>query len=591
MNSIAAYGMPQSKSLGDYLGVIRRHRGMALIVSLSALLVTAVITLAWPPVYRSTATILIEQQEIPPDLVRSTVSTYAAQRIQTINQRVMTRTNLTEIIKKYDLYAKKRRSEPMEVVIEEMRDDVKLDMISADVVDPRNGQPTKATIAFTLSYENENPQLAQKVANELTSLFLNENLSSRREMATQASDFITEEANRVSDQLIKLERQLAKFKERNGDSMPDLMQFNMQLAERVDRELSDVEQNLRSLKERHINLESQLAQVSPSGAAYSDSGERILGPVDRLKSLRAKYISQSAIYAPDHPDRVRMRKEIASLEAEVGKPDSSAKDLETSLTSTRGELAEDRKRYGDGHPTVQRLERQVAALEKALAKQQAQPDANNSVTKDADNPAYIQLQTQLQTVDAETASLRQKQADLQAKLQDIDQRVAESPLVESKYRELTRDYDNAWAKYKELKAKQMEAKLGQALETQRKGERFTLIDPPVLPEKPASPNRLAIMLLGAVLSLGGGVGTVAVRDAVDGTVRGERDVTELIEMPPLAGIPYIETDEELRRRKFIRIGIVVTVLAAITAAVALMNFFYMPLDVMWFTVQRRLGLS
>lgn len=591
MNSIAAYTMPQGKSLSEYLSILRRHRGMALIVSLSALLVTVVIALAWPPVYRSTATILIEQQEIPPDLVRSTVSTYAAQRIQTINQRVMTRTNLTEIIKKYDLYAKKRRTEPMEVVIEKMRDDVKLNMVSADVVDPRNGQPTKATIAFTLSYENETPQLAQKVANELTSLFLNENLSSRREMATQASDFITEEANRVSDQISKLESQLAKFKERNGDSMPDLMQFNMQLAERVDRELSDVEQNLRSLKERRIYLESQLAQVNPSGAAYSDSGERILGPVDRLKTLRAKYIGLSAIYAPDHPDLVRMRKEIASLEAEVGQTGSATKDLEKSLTSVRGELAEDRKRYGDGHPTVQRLERQVDALEKALAKQQAQPDVNTIVTKDADNPAYIQLQTQLQTVEAETTSLQQKQADLQAKLQDIDKRVAESPLVERKYRELTRDYDNAWAKYKELKAKQMEAKLGEALETERKGERFTLIDPPVLPEKPASPNRLAIMLLGAVLSLGGGVGTVAVRDVADGTVRGERGVTELIEMPPLAGIPYIETDEERRRRKFMRIGIAVALLATLATAVALVHFFYMPLDVLWYAAQRRLGLS
>lgn len=591
MNSLAAYAVPQGKTLSNYLIIVRRHRGMALVVSLSALVITAVIALAWPPVYRSTATILIEQQEIPPDLVRSTVSTYAAQRIQTINQRVMTRSNLTEIIKKYDLYARKRRSEPMEVVIEEMRDDVKLNMISADVVDPRNGQPTKATIAFTLAYENETPQLAQKVANELTSLFLDENLSSRREMATQASDFITDEANRVSDQISKLESQLAKFKERNGDSMPDLMQFNLQLAERVDRELSDVEQNLRSLKERHIYLESQLAQVNPSGAAYSDGGERVLGPVDRLKTLRAKYIGLSAIYAPDHPDLVRMRKEIASLEMEVGQHSSAAKDLDKSLTAARGELAEDRKRYGDGHPTARRLERQVTALEEALAKQQAQPNVNSVVTNDADNPAYIQLQTQLQTVEAETTSLLQKQGDLQAKLQDIDKRIAESPLVERKFRELSRDYDNAWMKYKELKAKQMEAKLGEVLETERKGERFTLIDPPVLPEKPASPNRIAIMLLGIVVSLGGGVGTVAVRDAVDGTVRGERGVTELIEMPPLAGIPYIETDEERRRSRIMRIGIVATALVVIATAIVLVHFLYMPLDVMWYVAQRWLGLS
>ena len=590
MNSIAAYAMPQVKTLRDYLAILRRHRGTALIVALSALLATAVIALVWPPVYRSSATILIEQQEIPPDLVRSTVSTYADQRIQIINQRVMTRTNLMEIIKKYDLYAKERRRDPMEVVIERMRDDIQLKTVSADVVDPLNGRPTQATIAFTLAYENKSPQVAQKVANELTSLFLDENLSSRREMASQASNFLTEEANQVSDQISKLESQLAKFKESNVDSMPELVQFNMQLADRTDRELMDVEQDLRSLKERRIYLESQLTQINPRGDLYSESGERVLGPVERLKTLRAKYISLSAIYAPDHPDLVRMRKEIASLEADVGQTGSTAKELETSLTSARGDLAESRKRYGEDHPTVLRLERQVAALEKALAKQR-QPDDNTTVTKDADNPAYIQLQAQLQTVEAETNSLLQKQTDLKAKLEDIDNRVAESPLVERKYRELSRDYDNAWAKYKELKAKQMEAKLAEALETERKGERFTLIDPPLLPEEPASPNRLAIMLLGVVFSFAGGVGTVAIKDAVDGTVSGARAVTALLTMPPLAGIPYIETDEDRRRRKVRRIAAAIAVAAVIATAIALVHFFYMPLDVLWYAAQRRLGLT
>ena len=424
MNTLAAYAAPPSRTLRNYLEILRHHRAAGLIVSLCALAVTLAAAVLWPPVYRSSATILIEQQEIPPDLVRSTVSTYADQRIQIINQRVMTRTNLMEIIKKYDLYASERRRDPMEVVIERMRDDIQLKTVSADVVDPRNGVPTQATIAFTLAYENKSPQVAQKVANELTSLFLNENLSSRREMAAQAADFLTDESNRVSDQISKLESQLAKFKESNVDSMPELVQFNMQLADRTDRELMDVEQDLRSLKERRIYLESQLAQINPRGDLYSESGERVLGPVERMKTLRAKYISLSAIYAPDHPDLVRMRKEIASLEADVGQTGSTAKELEASLTSARGELAESRKRYGEEHPTVQRLERQVAALEKALAKQR-QPDDNTIVTKDADNPAYIQLQAQLQTVEAETNSLLQKQTDLKTKLEDIDNRVAE----------------------------------------------------------------------------------------------------------------------------------------------------------------------
>lgn len=585
MSSIATYAMPQVKTLRDYLDILRRHSGTALIVSLSALLVTVVIALAWPPIYRSSATILIEQQEIPSDLVRSTVTTYADQRIQIINQRVMTRSNLMEIIKKYDLYSKERRSDPMEAVIDRMRGDIQLKTVSADVVDPRNGRPTQATIAFTLSYGNESPQLAQKVANELTSLFLDENLSSRREMAAQASDFLTDESNRVSDQITKLERELARFKERNIGSMPDLMQFNMQLADRTDRELMDVGQELRSLKERRIYLEAQLTQINPRGSLYSESGERVLGPVERLKTLRAKYIGLAAIYAPDHPDLVRMRKEIASLEAEVGDTGSTAKELEASLSFARGELAESRKRYGDVHPTVQRLERQVAALDKALAKQR-QPDDNTTVTQSADNPAYIQLQAQLQAVEAEITSLEQKKTDLDAKMHDIDNRVAVAPLVEEKYRKLTRDYDGAWVKYKELKAKQMQAKLAQSLETERKGERFTLIDPPLLPEKPTSPNRLAIMLLGVVFSLAGGVGTVAVRDNLDSTVRGPKVVASLTNMMPLAGIPFIETNEDVRRRVRRRWIIGGTAALVMCSAILIEHLFFVPLDVLWFKILR-----
>lgn len=589
MNNATTYPMPQTKSLSDYIEILRRNINMALVVSVSILVATLVIVFVWPPAYRSSATILIEQQEIPPDLVRSTVSTYADQRIQIINQRVMTRTNLEEIIKKYGLYSKTRRNEPMEVVVEKMRDDIHLKTISANVVDPRNGRPTQATIAFKLSYESESPQLAQKVANELTTLFLNENLSSRREMASQASDFLTTEANQVSNQISKLEKQLANFKERNLDSMPDLVQYNMQLAERTDREMMNVDQDLRSLKERRIYLQSRLAQINPSGALYSENGEHVLGPLERLKTLRAKYISLSAVYAPDHPDLIRMRKEITSLESEVGKVGSTAKELESSLTAAKGELAADRKRYGDSHPTVQRLENQVDALEKALNKQR-QSDVNTTLINDADNPAYIQIQAQLQTVEAKMDSLQKKKTDLKAKLSNIDKRVAETPLVEQKYRKLTRDYDNAWAKYKELKAKQAEAKLAQSLEMERKGERFTLIDPPLLPERPASPNRTAIVLLGIVLSIVGGFSAVVIRDSVDGTVSNARVVTTLIEMPPLVSIPYIVTEVEKGRRRFVRVLAIVLMMSVIGAAAVAVNYFYKPLDIIWYLLLRKLGI-
>src|SRR6202012_2408507 len=124
-----------------------------------------------PPHYRSAATILIEQQEMPQDLVRSTVTSYADQRVQVISKRVMTTETLLNIIRRYDLYPKERARETREALLNRMRKDIGMRMISADVIDPRSGHPTSATIAFEVSYSSRSAEMAAKVANELTTLY------------------------------------------------------------------------------------------------------------------------------------------------------------------------------------------------------------------------------------------------------------------------------------------------------------------------------------------------------------------------------------------------------------------------------------
>ena len=161
------------KSLSDYLDALRRRRTAILLTAGGLFIVSVLIAFLLPPVYRSTATILIEEQEIPPDLVRSTITTYAWQRIQTISQRVMTRNNLMEIVNKYGLYPSKRGKETVEETIERMQKAIKLDPISVDVIDPRSGRPMPAMIAFTLAYDGEGAEVTQKVANENDTMYLN----------------------------------------------------------------------------------------------------------------------------------------------------------------------------------------------------------------------------------------------------------------------------------------------------------------------------------------------------------------------------------------------------------------------------------
>ena len=179
-----------------FSAVKRRARPMALAFGL-VFGAAALAALLWPPTYRSSGTILIEQQEVPTDFVRSAVTSYADQRVQMISQRVMTSANLLGIIDKYKLYPADRDKVARETLVDRMRDDIGLHMISADVVDPRAGRTTKATIAFSVSFDSRSAPTAAQVANELTTLYLSENVETRKQLAADTAGFLKDESERL----------------------------------------------------------------------------------------------------------------------------------------------------------------------------------------------------------------------------------------------------------------------------------------------------------------------------------------------------------------------------------------------------------
>ncbi len=269
--------------------MLRRRGRIIGAVFAAAFVAVTLISVLWPPTYSSTGTILIEQQEVPTDLVRSTISSYASQRIQVISQRVMTTANLLRVIEKYDLYPAERRKKGRETIIQMMRDDIRFRTISADVIDPRQGRPVQATIAFSLGYQSRSAEIAARVANELSSLYLQENLVSRRQLAEEATAFLSEEADKLDRQMAGLESKLADFKERNLNNLPEVAQINLQLVNRGDDEVRDIDQQLRTLDQQSVYLDAQLAQISPSSQVFTSTGERVSSRPDRLKILRSDY--------------------------------------------------------------------------------------------------------------------------------------------------------------------------------------------------------------------------------------------------------------------------------------------------------------
>ncbi len=578
----------QSKSFAEYVVAFRRRRKLIVFTSLGLLAVSLTMAFLWPPTYKATATILIEEQEIPSDLVRSTITSYADQRIETIKQQVMSRTTLWKVVDQFGLYHDQRKNSPAEEIVKQFIKDIEVEVISADVVDKRTQHATKATIAFTVAYQNRSPELAQKVANELTSLFLGENLKSRERQAQEATSFLQQEAENLERHINDIDEKIAKFKRRANGALPELTPLNQQLMNQAERELIDIDQQIRSLDERKTYLGGELATIKPNTPILSVTGERILDSTERLRALRAEYAAAAANLSADHPDIRKMKQEIDALEKETGQlPD--AEEASKRLLDARVVLAADLERLGSAHPDILQAQRKVAALEQEVFRLNARP--SKATNQRPENPAYINLQAQLNSALSSLDALRKTRIEVKRRLGEYATRLERSPGIEPEYLVLIRDRDTTSQKYQEIRSRLLEAKVAEGLEVQRKGERFSLIDPPSLPEKPFKPNRMAIVLLGLILAVGGGIGSGAVAESLDHSIRSPEQLLTLTQHFPLAVIPFMPNEEDVSRVRIRRRLAQTAGLGVLGTGLVILHVYVIPLDVLWVTALRRVGME
>ncbi len=439
-----------------------------------------------------------------------------------------------------------------------------------------------------MAYQSNSPELAQKVANELTRLFLGENLKSRERQAQETTSFLQQEAEKLSKHIGEVDEKIAKFKHRANSALPELMPLNLQLMNQSDRELMDIDQQIRTLEERKNYLEGELATIKPNTPIMSVTGERILDSSERLRGLRAQYAGTSANLAPDHPDIIKMKQEIEALEKETGQP-PDIEEVSKQLLNARASMATVLERLGKDHPDVVRARRTIEALEQEVRQLSSAPLRKPMLRPE--NPVYISLQAQLNSATSSLDALRASRTAVKRRLQDYAARLERTPEMEPDYLFLTRDRDTTGQKYQDIRSRLLEAKVSEGLEVQQKGERFSLLDPPSLPEKPDKPNRPAIVLLGFILALAGGIASGAAAESLDHSIRSPEQLARLTQLAPLAMIPFMPNEQDLhravRRRRLLQgagVGALVTILA-------LLHVFVVPLDVLWFAALRRFGVQ
>jgi len=520
------------KTIGDYLAIIKRRKWALLIPIFVVFVIAVIVAIAWPRTYRSSSTILIEEQEIPRDFVISTVTGFADQRLQMINQRIMSTSKLLEIINRFNLYGDLRSRMPMEEIVETMRKDIRFATISADVL---STSASKATIAFTVAYDGGNPQVVQQVASTLASLYLEENLKTREERTAGASRFLEEEAGTLQRELSDIDARIAAFKAKNVDALPELQQVNYQELARIDGDLQRLRDELKALQEKEGYLETQLASV-PTESSDQDR--------NLLKDLRAKLVQLQSRYSDKYPDVLKTKQDIAELEKRI-----------------------------------------------ALSPKDEKNPPKKSLTSVADQPnnaSYVTLASQLSGVQSDIESVKRQILDAQRRREDYLRRTEAAPKVEETYKALMVQRNNAQAKYDDLMKRVMEARVAQGLEKQQMGERFTLIDPARLPERPVKPNVPAVIIIGLFLGIASGVGTLSLREFNDQSVRHHDQLSAATEQPVLGSIPLIVTEDDAQETRRRRRRIAIAAVIVFVVAILLFHFLVMDLDVLWAKVSQRL---
>jgi succinoglycan biosynthesis transport protein ExoP len=536
------------QSLKEYTDLLRRRKWQIFIPWLVVFVAVTAVAFLLPPVYRSTAIILIESQQVPQDLIRTTVTGFAEERIKSITQQIFSRKILLDIIEGFDLYPEKRGNDPMEEILEDMRDDIFVEMMSAEVPDRRGGRPVTVNVAFAVSYEGRNPQKVMQVTNRLASLFLEHNLRMREGLAETTTELLGQQLGQYRSLTNNLEERIARFKEAHITELPELTNLNLETERQLRRQIEGVDEQMRSLKDRKIYLEGQMANVSPEPPILDAGGQYILDPKERLRALKSQAITLRATLSSKHPDVTKVRKEIAELEKEIGKLDKRL-EMKDALRLKEQELKELKTSATDKHPDVLKLRKEIEKLKQNVKDyEDREKEGFDLAQAQPTNPAYISLQTQIKVAEMDLKGLKDKRQQLEESWQDYVKRLEKMPQVELEYRELLRDYDAAQKKYAETMAKLMEARQGQSLEQLQAGEKFTIIDPPQLPEIPVKPKRIAISLIGFILGIAAGIGGGALMEFADSTIRSPKDIRRITGHPVLASIPDVGEVQKKRGR-------------------------------------------
>lgn len=490
-----------------------------IVVFLTAVAVTVAMIL--PPSYVSAANILVEPQQIP-DQNATTINVNPYEQAQIIQQRLMTRANLMALADRIGIYADQDPPiEPTAAMID-MTNRIIFTGFTPDVT---TRPETPGAIVLGVSFAAPTAEMSVKGANELVSLVLEENVRLRTDRASDTLSFFQSETERLSGELQRQSDKIAKFKTENFEALPD------SLDERRQRQILEQER-LIALEREESDLRNQRATVVWvfERTGHATAATQLSPEEQQLDALQNQLVQQRTIYAP-------------------------------------------------GSPKIRTLENQLAGLQKLVDQQRAAravPGADGSPAQPTS-----ELDVELAPIDARLKFIQQDKDTIQQTLDDLSKSLQATPANEMVLAGLQRGLDNLQNQYNAAVANAGQAQTGERIEVLSKGERFSLIDEPTLPNSPSKPKRRLIAAAGMIGGIGAGLAFVLLMEMLNRSIRRPVELTAQLGIQPFATVPYIRTPGEVKRKRSIVLTVLALIAVVIPATLWAVNTYYMPLDLLY----------
>ena len=472
----------------DYVAMLRRHWILILVCTLVGGPLAYGVSRFLPVKYKSQTLVLIQQQSVPLDYVKSIDTADINQRLSSMQQQILSRSRLEPIIRQYGLYSVDASKGSMDALVAQLQKAIEVTPVSP-MAETRSSQLPGFNVTVTL----DNPRMAQEVCTAVTSMFIEENLKSRQQHSEQTTQFLSQQLVDAKAVLDDQDAKLAAFKSQHINSLPDEEQTNLNLLTGLTSQLDAATQALARAQQDKSFAESMVSQQEASWQA-SQTGHNPATMEQQLIAMQAQLSSLQARYTDDYPDVIKTKADIAAMQRKMAETNNQA----------------------------------------------GSPEPANNVKTSIEPPQIQQLRAQVHNYDQVISEKTREQEQIKQQIRLYQDRIQSSPAVEQQYKEVSRGYQTALDSYNDLLKKRQESSMATQLERDQQGEQFRVLDPANLPTAPSFPNRPLFALGGLGGGLALGLGLTFLMELKDSSLKTERDVEVALQLPVLAMVPAIE---------------------------------------------------